>query len=132
MHGMVTLVDVLHVYLGFVCAFLLLLLFDPPFLLCCKGSDSLVVFSLLRLTESFPQFKRLLHAWDGDICGCPSCLFRLCLCFSFAFVFRPSFLLCCLCLCFSFAFVFRPSFLLCCKGSDSLGVFSLQLKLLNF
>ena len=27
----------------------------------------------LRLTESFPQFKRLLHAWDGDICGCPSC-----------------------------------------------------------
>ena len=28
----------------------------------------------LRLAESFPQFKRLLHAWDGDICGCPSCL----------------------------------------------------------
>ena len=27
----------------------------------------------LRLTESFPQFKRLSHAWDGDICGCPSC-----------------------------------------------------------
>ena len=27
----------------------------------------------LRLIESFPQFKRLLHAWDGDICGCPSC-----------------------------------------------------------
>ena len=21
----------------------------------------------LRLAESFPQFKRLLHAWDGDI-----------------------------------------------------------------
>ena len=27
----------------------------------------------VRLAESFPQFKRLLHAWDGDICGCPSC-----------------------------------------------------------
>ena len=27
----------------------------------------------LRLAESFPQFKRLLHAWNGDICGCPSC-----------------------------------------------------------
>ena len=27
----------------------------------------------LRLAESFPQFKRLPHAWDGDICGCPSC-----------------------------------------------------------
>ena len=27
----------------------------------------------LRLAESFPQFRRLLHAWDGDICGCPSC-----------------------------------------------------------
>ena len=27
----------------------------------------------LRLAWSFPQFKRLLHAWDGDICGCPSC-----------------------------------------------------------
>ena len=24
----------------------------------------------LRLAESFPQFKRLLLAWDGDICGC--------------------------------------------------------------
>ena len=27
----------------------------------------------LRLAGSFPQFKRLLHAWDGYICGCPSC-----------------------------------------------------------
>ena len=27
----------------------------------------------LRLAESFPQFKRLLLAWDGDICGYPSC-----------------------------------------------------------
>ena len=27
----------------------------------------------LRLAESFSQFKRLLHAWDGKICGCPSC-----------------------------------------------------------
>ena len=27
----------------------------------------------VRLAESFPQFKRLLHAWDGVICGCPSC-----------------------------------------------------------
>ena len=27
----------------------------------------------LRLTKSFHQFKRLLHAWDGDIWGCPSC-----------------------------------------------------------
>ena len=27
----------------------------------------------LRLAESFHQFKRLLHAWDGDIWGCPSC-----------------------------------------------------------
>ena len=27
----------------------------------------------VRLAESFSQFKRLLHAWDGDICGCPSC-----------------------------------------------------------
>ena len=27
----------------------------------------------LRLAASFPQFKRLLHAWDGDIYGCPSC-----------------------------------------------------------
>ena len=27
----------------------------------------------LRLAGPFPQFKRLLHAWDGDICGCPSC-----------------------------------------------------------
>ena len=27
----------------------------------------------LRLVESFPQFKRLLHAWDGDICGCHLC-----------------------------------------------------------
>ena len=26
----------------------------------------------LKLAESFPRFKRLLHAWDGDICGCPS------------------------------------------------------------
>ena len=23
----------------------------------------------VRLAESFPQFKRLLHAWNGDICG---------------------------------------------------------------
>ena len=23
----------------------------------------------LRLAESFSQFKRLLHAWDGKICG---------------------------------------------------------------
>ena len=27
----------------------------------------------LRLAKSFHQFKRLLHAWDGDIWGCPSC-----------------------------------------------------------
>ena len=27
----------------------------------------------LRLAESFSQFRRLLHAWDGKICGCPSC-----------------------------------------------------------
>ena len=27
----------------------------------------------VRLAESFPRFKRLLHAWDGDICGWPSC-----------------------------------------------------------
>ena len=27
----------------------------------------------LRLAESFPQFKRLFHAWDGGICGCLSC-----------------------------------------------------------
>ena len=27
----------------------------------------------LRLPESFPKFKRLPRAWDGDICGCPSC-----------------------------------------------------------
>ena len=46
MYGMVTFADVLHVYLGFVCVFLLLSLFDPPVLLCCKGSDSLGVFSL--------------------------------------------------------------------------------------
>ena len=32
----------------------------------------------LRLAESFPHFKRLLHAWDCDIYDCPSCLFRLC------------------------------------------------------
>ena len=27
----------------------------------------------LRLADYFSQFKRLPHAWDGDICGCPSC-----------------------------------------------------------
>ena len=27
----------------------------------------------LRLAASFSEFKRLLHAWDGKICGCPSC-----------------------------------------------------------
>ena len=27
----------------------------------------------LRLTESFPQFKRLLHALYGDISRCPPC-----------------------------------------------------------
>ena len=27
----------------------------------------------LRKAESFPQFGRLLHAWDGIICKCPSC-----------------------------------------------------------
>ena len=27
----------------------------------------------LRKAESFPQFRRLLHAWDGIICKCPSC-----------------------------------------------------------
>ena len=27
----------------------------------------------LRLAKSFPLFKRLLHAWDNDTCGCPSC-----------------------------------------------------------
>ena len=26
-----------------------------------------------RKAESFPQFRRLLHAWDGIICKCPSC-----------------------------------------------------------
>ena len=27
----------------------------------------------IRLAESYPQFRRLLHAWEGSICGCPSC-----------------------------------------------------------
>ena len=27
----------------------------------------------LSKAESFPQFRRLLHAWDGIICKCPSC-----------------------------------------------------------
>ena len=27
----------------------------------------------LRKAESVPQFRRLLHAWDGIICKCPSC-----------------------------------------------------------
>ena len=27
----------------------------------------------LRLADSYPQFKRLLHALDGGNCGCPSC-----------------------------------------------------------
>ena len=27
----------------------------------------------LRKAESFPQFRRLFHAWDGIICKCPSC-----------------------------------------------------------
>ena len=27
----------------------------------------------LRMVESFPQFGRLLHAWDGVICKCTSC-----------------------------------------------------------
>lgn len=27
----------------------------------------------LRKAESYPQFRRLLHAWDGVICKCPSC-----------------------------------------------------------
>ena len=29
----------------------------------------------LRMTKSFPQFKRLPHARDGIICRCPSCPF---------------------------------------------------------
>ena len=27
----------------------------------------------LMMAESFPKFKRLIHAWDGVICKCPSC-----------------------------------------------------------
>ena len=27
----------------------------------------------LRKAESFPQFRRLLHAWDGINCKCLSC-----------------------------------------------------------
>lgn len=29
----------------------------------------------VRLAESYPQFRRLLHAWDGHICKCPTCSF---------------------------------------------------------
>ena len=81
----------------------------------------------LRLAESFPQFKRLLHAWDGDICGCPSCKIWALLCFC-SYVLTPLHSLCLQ------AFAFRPllfHFLsLCCKGCVSLGVCSLQSKCL--
>ena len=46
----------------------------------------------LRLAESFPQFKRLFHTWDGAICGCPSCT-------SFVDLLCFYSVLCLLCLC---------------------------------
>ena len=27
----------------------------------------------LRVAESYPQFRRLIHSWDSPICGCPLC-----------------------------------------------------------
>ena len=28
---------------------------------------------LVRLVESYPQFRRMVHAWDGPGCKCPLC-----------------------------------------------------------
>ena len=27
----------------------------------------------MRVAESYPQFRRLIHSWDSPICGCPLC-----------------------------------------------------------
>ena len=27
----------------------------------------------MRVAESYPQFRRLVHSWDSPICGCPLC-----------------------------------------------------------
>ena len=39
----------------------------------------------LRVAESYPQFRRLIHSWDSPICGCPLCSTRLWLFLLFSF-----------------------------------------------
>ena len=30
--------------------------------------------NVIRTAESHPQFKRLMHNWNGSMCRCPTCV----------------------------------------------------------